>query len=126
MPLPYAAIAMSLAIMFPAPVHAVDTSMQLVISLSGDAERRLTRYQCEETMDLVTVEYIDAAPNFLAVTAVDGEKRIFVQALAASGVRYVSGQYVWWTKGAEASLYDEMAGPDAPALATCLEANEIP
>ena len=117
------AIALSLAA---SQAFGAQSSVQLVIDLTADAERRVVKYECDTAYDLVTVEYINAHPNFLAITEVDGDQLIFVAAIAASGVRYVSGAYVWWTKGSEASLYDETNGPDAPPLTTCIEVNNTP
>ena len=117
---------LGLATLAAIPAVAAETSLQLVIDLTGDAERRVVKYSCDAASELVSVEYLNAHPNFLALMEVDGEKLIFVSALAASGVRYVSGQYVWWTKGSDASLYDETAGADAEPIATCIEATQTP
>jgi len=108
------------------PAMAAETSMQLVITLPGNAERHLVRYKCEDTDDTMQVEYLNADPDYLAILPVEGKKLIFVTTLAASGVRYISGKYVWWTKGAEASLFDLTEGLDAEPLVTCIEANDIP
>ncbi len=107
------------------PAAAVDTSMQLVLTLDGPAQRDVTTYQCEGIDDPVTVEYINAHPIFLAVLPVEDDTLIFVATVSASGVRYVSGQYVWHTSGAEAILIDEMAGEDAEPI-DCISAADIP
>lgn len=107
------------------PAAAVDTSMQLVLTLDGSAQRDVTTYQCEGIDDPVTVEYINAHPIFLAVLPVEDDTLIFVATVSASGVRYVSGQYVWHTSGAEAILIDEMAGEDAEPI-DCISAADIP
>lgn len=96
---------------FPAP--AVETSMQLVLNLEGNAQRDVVTYQCEGFDDPLTVEYVNAHPIFLALVPVADESLIFVNVISASGARYASGQYVWWTRGSEAQLYDETADEDA-------------
>ncbi|RUT35079.1 hypothetical protein EMQ25_03760 [Arsenicitalea aurantiaca] len=106
------------------PAFAVETSMQIVLELQGDAERNVVTYECEG-IDPITVEYVNANPIFLAFVPVDGEKLVFVNVLAASGARYASGQYVWWTRGAEATLHDEIAGEEAEPL-SCLELSGTP
>jgi membrane-bound inhibitor of C-type lysozyme len=103
---------------------AVETSMQIVLQLSGNAERIVTRYQCEG-LEPFEVEYVNAAPVFLAFVPVEGEKLLFVNVLSASGARYASGQYEWWSQGAEATLTD-LTAPEGTAPATCLEATETP
>lgn len=51
-----------------------------------------------------TVRYVNSGANALALLPVDGEERIFVNTVSGSGARYVSGELVWWTKGADATL----------------------
>ncbi|UJQ94558.1 MliC family protein [Mariluticola halotolerans] len=116
----------AMAIIGAAPVAAAETSMQLVITLPGNAERHVVHYKCEDADEPLQVEYLNANPDYLAILPVDGVKQIFVTTIAASGVRYISGKYVWWTKGAEASLFDLTEGLDAEPLTSCLEANDIP
>lgn len=116
----------TLSALIATPAAAIETRLQLVIELPGDAQRQLVKYKCDQASDLVEVEYLNASPNFLAITEVDGEKLIFARTLSGSGVRYTSGQYIWWTKGAEANLFDQTLGPDASPIVTCIEANDIP
>lgn len=65
------------------------------------------------------VTYVNAEGNALAILHVDGSRRIFVNVASGSGARYVSGIYVWWTKGREASLYDVTRGPNAKPVVVC-------
>lgn len=108
-----------------APAMAVESSMQIVLELSGNAQRDVTSYECEG-LEPFDVEYVNAAPTFLAFVPVNGEKLLFVNVLAASGARYASGQYEWSTKGAEATLIDLTAEEGAPPLATCIEHSLTP
>lgn len=103
---------------------SVETGVSL--NLQGPADVRAVQYQCEEREERLAVTYINAAPNFLAVLEIEEQQHIFAATIAASGVRYVSDKYVWWTKGAEATLFDETAGEDADPVWQCLEANNIP
>ena len=99
------------------------TSMQVVIALTGDAERKTVRYQCDG-VEPFAVEYLNAAPNFLAIVPVDGAQLLFVNVFAASGARYVAGTYKLWTNGSEATFAD-LQQPDA-APVSCLEISETP
>ena len=36
------------------------------------------------------------------------DDRVFVNVVSASGARYVSGSYVWWSKGDTATLENEL------------------
>ena len=108
----------------PAAAAAVDVSAQVVLSLEGDFERNVVRYECEG-LEPFTVDYINAQPNFLAILPVENQKLVFVSTIAGSGVRYVSGQYEWWTKGSDATLTD-LTAAEGTEPAACLEVTETP
>nr|WP_246473058.1 MliC family protein [Pelagibacterium limicola] len=97
--------------------------MQLVLTLEGNAQRDVVIYQCQGIDDSLTVEYVNAHPIFLAIVPVDGERLIFVNVISASGARYASGQYVWWSRGNDAQLFDEMAGEDAEPVSCFADAD---
>lgn len=107
------------------PGSATESTVSIALSFSGDAERKLVRYECEGLQPFA-VEYLNAAPNFLALMPVGEEIVVMTTVMAASGAKYVAGNFVWWTKGAEAEFYDLTLGDDAPPTATCLEAVETP
>lgn len=54
------------------------------------------------------VQYVNSGANALAILPIDGEDRIFVNVVSASGAKYASGADVWWTKGETATLENEM------------------
>ena len=85
--------------------------------------RRTVVYQCENENRPVRVSYwLAANGQSFALVPVNGERFLFVDAVAASGVRYQAGRYTWWTKGREATLRDEMADEKAPPLLSgCVE-----
>lgn len=119
------AAALSLAAL---PAGAVETSMQLVLELEGNAQRDVTTYQCEGIEEPMVVEYINAHPIFLAIVPVEGESLIFVNVISASGARYVSGQYEWWSRGNEAFFTNAMTaeGETEAEPVTCHSVQEIP
>ena len=100
----------------------VDVSAQVVLSLSGDFERNTVHYQCEG-LEPFTVDFINAAPNFIALVPVGPQKLVFVNVMSADGAKYVSGQFEFWTRGAEATLTDLQADP--PSV-QCTEVTETP
>ena len=119
------AAALSLAAL---PALAVETSMQLVLELEGNAQRDVTTYQCDGIEEPMVVEYINAHPIFLAMVPVEGENLIFVNVISGSGARYVSGQYEWWSRGNEAFFTDAMTaeGESEAEPVTCHSAQDIP
>jgi membrane-bound inhibitor of C-type lysozyme len=52
----------------------------------------------------VHVAYYNAGENHLAVLPFADGPRVFVNVIAGSGARYVSGALEWWEKGGEARL----------------------
>jgi membrane-bound inhibitor of C-type lysozyme len=107
------------------PALAAETAAHVELSIGGNAETRTVTYDCEGISSF-DVQYINAAPNFLAIIPVQEETYIFTAVLAASGVRYVAGNFVWWTKGSDADWYDLTKGDDAPPDFSCSEHNQTP
>lgn len=107
-----------------APASA-QTSFFLGLPISGDADRKLVRYDCEgaESFD---VEYVNAAPNFLAFVPYDGQTYLMATVLSGSGARYAAANLVWWNKGTDAELYDLTQGEDAAPILTCSEHIQTP
>lgn len=103
----------------------VTAAVTLTLESSSDIERTVAGYQCESG-EALTVQYINAAPNFLAIVPVDGQNLIFTSAISASGARYTSGPYEWWSHQGEGTLRDLMQDEDAAPLATCTEVGETP
>ncbi len=101
----------------------VDVSAQVVLSLSGNFERNVVQYQCEG-LEPFAVDFINASPNFLAIVPIGPQKLVFVNVMSASGARYVSGQFEFWTKGSEATLTD-LQVTDGGTLA-CSEISDTP
>jgi membrane-bound inhibitor of C-type lysozyme len=79
------------------------------------------RYLCSRG-GVIEAVYVNTAEGALAVLVVEGQQLVLVNEPAASGARYgwPSGgaNYVWWTKGAEATLYWREAGEEQ-VLETC-------
>lgn len=122
-----AALIMATLTALPVPAaYALETSLQYVLTLSGDITRREVLYDCEGLEAPIPVEYVDAAPNFLAILPIDGEKMIFANIQADKGVIYAAGAYQWRVDGAETALYDKPGDPAAAPKFTCIEHNNIP
>ncbi len=79
------------------------------------------RYQCDRDVT-VPVVYVNGDDLSLAVLVVEGSQILLYSEPAASGARYGwpsdGSNYVWWTKGDEATLYwkDGAAGTETPLL----------
>jgi membrane-bound inhibitor of C-type lysozyme len=77
-------------------------------------------YTCGDGQKIVA-KYINVPGNSLAMLTIGSGTVLTVSVLAGSGVKYVGGKYVWWTKGPEADLYDVTNGENAPGT-HCTEA----
>lgn len=78
-------------------------------------------YRCQDGRSLQVAYFNQRGGQGFAMLTVEGRRLLFVDAVAASGVRYVAGRYVWWTKGEHGDLYDTLAGANArPLVAGCV------
>lgn len=73
-------------------------------------------YQCEGGQSLTVTYWNSQAGQSFALLPLDGKPMLFVDTIAASGVKYMAGRYTWWTKGERGDLYDAMAGANAAAV----------
>lgn len=64
------------------------------------------RYSCGGGKTLL-VKYMTVGDTPLAAITLDGKTHVFANVISASGARYASGPYVWWTKGPTGFLTDE-------------------
>ena len=106
---------------------AVQTTLtiQLGEDQLTDFERKTVPFTCTVD-DPISVSYINAAPNFLAMVPIEGATLIMSGVESASGSKYVAGRWVWWVKGAEARLYDLTQGEAAEPVNVCTEVNNTP
>lgn len=83
------------------------TSVSINIELD-DAGLTAVDYQCSANNRL-SILYVTSENDILALVPIDGEPRVFVNAVSGSGARYVAGQYEWWSKGTVGGLRDVMS-----------------
>ncbi len=83
---------------------AADVSLSLALEVDESDSVITIAYDCGGD-DTLSVTYVNAGANALAIMHVEQDNdRVFVNVISASGARYVSGPYVWWTKGDKATL----------------------
>ena len=103
---------------------AVD--LNVGINLSGDVQIQTAVYGCGEATPELTVKYVNAAPNFFAIVPIEGQDVVLANVISASGAKYVSGVWEWWSKGSDASLHNVTEGLDAAPVLSCAEKVETP
>lgn len=117
---------LALALLLPAASPALaDVTFSTGLGVTGDAEIKTVKYDCDHH-DPITVQYLNAAPNFLALVPVTEGILAFVNVISGSGAKYVAGKYEWWTKGNDATLHDVTEGLDAAPVLTCSEEVDTP
>lgn len=62
------------------------------------------------------VTYINAGPVSLATFTLEEQFIVATTVLSGSGAKYAGSQYIWWTKGENADLYDLTKGESAGAV----------
>lgn len=98
-------------------------SADVSFSLGFDTEDmaiRTIEYECDKGQPFV-VHYFTSESDVLALVPVDEDHRVFVNVVSASGARYVSGRYEWWTKGENVTLTDTIK---EESLLQCTPNNE--
>ncbi|HEJ1166021.1 TPA: lysozyme inhibitor [Pseudomonas aeruginosa] len=93
------------------------------LALPGDAklDTRSVDYKCENGRKF-TVQYLNKGDNSLAVVPVsDNSTLVFSNVISASGAKCAAGQYIWWTKGEEATLYGDWKGGEPTDGVACKE-----
>ena len=110
----------------PDAAPAATSALTITLGTTGDFERKTVKYGCQGDQDSLSVDYLNVAPNYLALIPIDGTTLLFNTVLSASGARYAAGKYIWSTKGTDGSLYDLTQGANAKPILTCSEVNETP
>jgi membrane-bound inhibitor of C-type lysozyme len=95
--------------------------LALLASAASAQEFTTARYSCDRGVE-VPATYVNGPDQSLVVIHVDGSQITLVNEPAASGARYGwpsdGSNYVWWTKGDEATLYWKTPEGETPLL-TC-------
>lgn len=99
-----------------APTLASATTVSFELPGSEKPSVQTLSYDCSGRT--IGATYINADANSLAILDLGETAVVTVNVLAASGAKYAGQQYVWWTKGDEADLYDLTEGETTP-LAHC-------
>ncbi|MGE6785746.1 META domain-containing protein [Ensifer adhaerens] len=100
-----------------ASMSAASEGADVTIRIPGAeaVDRQSVRYDCGGKS--VEAEYINAGPVSLVTFTIDGTFVVASNVIAASGAKYAGGQYVWWTKGEEATLFDATKGDEDKGIA---------
>jgi heat shock protein HslJ len=85
----------------------------------ADAVQSQSRsYDCEDGRT-VEVDYINAGSVSLAVLTMQDEFVVAANVIAASGARYAGGPYVWWSRGSDEALLEDIRQGEDSSPMTC-------
>src|SRR6266700_3597090 len=73
------------------PDPTATSAVSISLGTAGNFERKTVKYGCQGRDNPFSVDYVNAAPNFLALLQVDEGTLVFSTVLAASGAKYASG-----------------------------------
>ena len=96
---------------------AAEPVLSIPLPLTEESNVIPAKYDCPDA-GKVSVNYINAGENSLAVISSKDIDRIFVNVFSASGARYVSGEYEWWSKGDKATFTNLMMEDSAQECAS--------
>ncbi|WJF91646.1 MliC family protein [Paraburkholderia bonniea] len=97
-------------------VQAARAAPLRLAEIQTSGQKMVNQYTCASGKK-IQVTYLNTANGqSFALVPVKGHALLFVNTLAASGAKYQANQYVWWTKGPHADLYDSSADDNAPPL----------
>ena len=102
-----------------APAAALGAEIKFEVPDAREVHTVKAAYACGEKR--VTAEYINAGSTSLVLLNFDGLFVVASNVLSGSGARYAGRQYIWWTKGDHADLYDMTKGEDAPPISCAVK-----
>jgi membrane-bound inhibitor of C-type lysozyme len=113
---------LAIALLTSASAATAQTTLSIPLKIEAADSVLSQTYTCGDA-DAFAVQYVNSGANALAIMQIDGEDRIFVNVVSASGAKYVSGADVWWTKGDTATRENEMT---QGSLQTCISQETPP
>jgi len=81
-----------------ATAATAEVSVSIPLANTPSSSVMSQTYACSDGNPL-SVQYVNAGANALAIMTHEGEDRIFVNVVSASGAKYVSGASTWWSHG---------------------------
>ncbi|NRQ15963.1 META domain-containing protein [Ensifer sesbaniae] len=78
-------------------------------------DRQAVRYDCGGKA--LEAQYINAGAVSLVTFTIDGTFVVASNVISGSGAQYAGGQYIWWTEGDEATLFDVTKGENDQGIA---------
>ncbi|MES2667674.1 MAG: MliC family protein [Pseudomonadota bacterium] len=99
----------------------------LPVAAQSELSMNTTRYTCDRGVEVPATYVNDQDGGSVAILSLEGRQISLFSEPTGSGARYGwpsdGANYVWSTKGSEASLYWKEAGAETLILGNCKEAS---
>ncbi|WP_144751755.1 MULTISPECIES: MliC family protein [Bartonella] len=112
-----------LSLLFFSSINALAGSLVIEVPDDPAPTTEIVSYKCDMGKDKESVEAIYYTAGNIALVDFKwkGKRIVGSNVIAASGAKYVSGQYVWWTAKNEALFYDLINDPKEENPIRCVE-----
>ncbi|WP_273719692.1 MULTISPECIES: MliC family protein [unclassified Bartonella] len=113
----------ALSLLFCSSINALAGSLVIEVPDDPAPTTEIATYQCDMRKNKESIEatYYTAGDIALVDFKWKGKRIVGSNVIAASGAKYVSGQYVWWTTKNEALFYDLINDPKEENPIRCIE-----
>ncbi|EJF80423.1 MliC family protein [Bartonella doshiae] len=104
-------------------MSACAASLVIEVPDTPEPRKETVVYQCSNKTKKMRVEatYYDTDEFGLVYLKWNGKRIIASNVVSASGVKYVGGEYTWWTKGNNATFYDVINDPKEENFLDCIK-----
>ncbi|WP_317992465.1 MliC family protein [Bartonella gliris] len=113
----------ALSVLLSGSINALASSLVIEVPDDPEPTTQTVSYQCDmgTSKEHVEATYHNAGNISLVDFKWKGKRIVGSNVIAASGAKYVSGQYIWWTKRDEATLYNLIDDPKEEKPIHCIE-----
>lgn len=114
-------IAAVVAVLAFGAISAAHSSDLAIPVPATDVQQNRVGYICDDGATM-SVIYVNAGPNSLAVVPIEGKLIVFASVISGSGARYAAGPFIWWSHQGDATLDDVRKSEGAKTI-TCKKAD---
>ncbi|WP_375681198.1 MULTISPECIES: MliC family protein [unclassified Bartonella] len=113
----------TLSVLLLGSINALASSLVIEVPDNPEPTTETISYQCDmgTSKEYVEATYYNAGNIALVDLKWNGKRIVGSNVIAASGGKYVGGQYIWWITKNEAIFYDLINDPKEEKPIHCVE-----
>ncbi|WP_375671698.1 MULTISPECIES: MliC family protein [unclassified Bartonella] len=113
----------TLSVLLLGSINALASSLVIEVPDNPEPTTETISYQCDmgTSKEYVEATYYNAGNIALVDLKWNGKRIVGSNVIAASGGKYVGGQYIWWITKNEAIFYDLINDPKEEKPSHCVE-----